>query len=952
MQGRNDQSANRPPLDFWFDADPDQVRARLAEPDLDLDEAAIGALRDRAAGQLLADPSFAYSLSSLLIRRIRSKSHDPGGGGIAMAWRCRAEACLFTGRLRMAKEAYERASESARSADQNALLGQILVGRVHLLSLLGESAQSDGLALEAERLLTKAGDSLYLGKLHMNRGNALYQQERHERALEAYRKAGEIFAAADQRDATWVGLLMNQAIACTNLSRVDEARRLFDETERHSQRLELDSLLAHARFNRAWLESLAGDYRSALALLEDTAEAFAEQGQRDMVAATQRSRAEIYLKLGLTREAEELALASAESFDSEGMELDAALSRLDAARAQFEGDAVARGLDLLGEVHEFFKKRRIRPRTIQIRLMQAQAQLRAGEPTKSATLARRALRGFDSLGMVRGSVSARRALAEAQLALDKAKEAEATLAPAILLARDLATDDRILLWELAGKVARALGKRGEARSYLSKAAAQFESLRRLIPGVELRARAARLHSGIFDELIELTLDSPRPTFASLYPLVEAARARGFRERISLKDEPSAESESRVVDEERAELGLLTRKLEEAEFAGLGISDPDAMKRLRKQALAMEKRLITRRRREQTKEMGAAQSLGELPKPDRVARALAKDEILLQYFVAGDRILCLALGEKTQVMKELAAHPDDVRAALQLIRFQFDAVALAAGAPARLEFLRPGAEQILAKLHALLVAPLADVIQPGGRLTVIPHGFLHAVPFECLHDGDSYLIDEHIIQRAPTVGFLLRREAKTGGRKRNVIICGNPSSGLAHVEAEVKAVARHLMAGGRRVRVLEDPSSGEILAALPTSRLLHMSTHGLFRGDNPLFSRLSTRDGAVFLADIVALKLGADLIVLSACESGQVMADSGDELDGVAHGFLAAGARNLVASRWQVHDEATVALMDSFYGQLAGQRRWDPALALAGASREIREAWPHPFFWGAFSVFGA
>ena len=79
---------------------------------------------------------------------------------------------------------------------------------------------------------------------------------------------------------------------------------------------------------------------------------------------------------------------------------------------------------------------------------------------------------------------------------------------------------------------------------------------------------------------------------------------------------------------------------------------------------------------------------------------------------------------------------------------------------------------------------------------------------------------------------------------------------------------------------------------------------------------------------------------------------GDELDGVAHGFLAAGAKRLVASRWHVHDAATVSLMDRFYGRLAAQRTWNPTLALALAAREAREEWRHPFFWGAFSVYGA
>jgi CHAT domain-containing protein len=153
-----------------------------------------------------------------------------------------------------------------------------------------------------------------------------------------------------------------------------------------------------------------------------------------------------------------------------------------------------------------------------------------------------------------------------------------------------------------------------------------------------------------------------------------------------------------------------------------------------------------------------------------------------------------------------------------------------------------------------------------------------------------------------------------------------------------------------VALLDDQAT---LAALreqaPTADVLHLACHGQFRPDSPLFSSLRLADGWLTVRDAYNLDLPNGLVTLSACETGMNAIAPGDELIGLARGFLSAGAPSLLVSLWTVDDESTAMLMTSFYTRLrAGD---GPAAALRQAQRQTLESYPHPFFWSPFVLFG-
>lgn len=151
------------------------------------------------------------------------------------------------------------------------------------------------------------------------------------------------------------------------------------------------------------------------------------------------------------------------------------------------------------------------------------------------------------------------------------------------------------------------------------------------------------------------------------------------------------------------------------------------------------------------------------------------------------------------------------------------------------------------------------------------------------------------------------------------------------------------------------------AALADYRILHFATHGLLDSERPDLSGLvfsmvdrtgRPQNGFLELGDIYNLNLNADLVVLSACETGLGKDVKGEGLLGLTRGYMYAGAPRVVASLWKVDDVATAELMRRFY-QFMLQQGLAPAAALRAAQLEVskQKRWANPYYWAAFTIQG-
>ena len=145
------------------------------------------------------------------------------------------------------------------------------------------------------------------------------------------------------------------------------------------------------------------------------------------------------------------------------------------------------------------------------------------------------------------------------------------------------------------------------------------------------------------------------------------------------------------------------------------------------------------------------------------------------------------------------------------------------------------------------------------------------------------------------------------------------------------------------------------------RIIHLATHGVFNGEDPTDSGIilslvdakgTPINGFLRLNEIFNLNLPAELVVLSACETGLGKEIKGEGLVGLTRGFMYAGTPRVLVSLWKVDDKATAEMMTRFY-QLILEKKLTPAQALREAQLQMQNEteWKSPYYWSAFILQG-
>ncbi len=598
------------------------------------------------------------------------------------------------------------------------------------------------------------------------------------------------------------------------------------------------------------------------------------------------------------------------------------------------------------------------------RLLLADAYRQSGDRSGAGNQLTQAVTEFLQVGDSVGAAAALDGLG------DLALEAGRLLAADSLYRAGLSLLDGYTAPDVGWRLHAGLGRTAAARGAPDEAVRELRAAIAELEGPALTLQGADRRSGYFTDKWEVygqlaLVERSRNRTASAFEVSERLRASELRASLAAgrvgAPTDSAAALLATAQDLRRRMAELVREQQAPLSQPIALRGPGSTAGggQQREALARAQEAYAELLREMS-DMAPAQAdllSGDVLSWRDVARRLSRGEVLVEYLVVDSTSIAFVVTPDTLGVVDLGIGRRDLASLVEFTRGALE---------------RPGAPGVdslwrspLRRLHEYLIAPVeaSGLLAGARRLILVPHLELHYLPFAALLDPASrrYLVQRYELVETPSASIwvALGARSRVGGSGGVMAFAPRPEALPASL-AEVQGIGQ---LAGSSTTVLTGPAASEsaFRRAAPSSRVLHLATYGVLNKENPLFSYVdlgpdAAHDGRLDVHEVFGLQLSADLVVLSACQTGLgsgVLADvpAGDDWVGLTRAFLQAGAGSVVASLWSVEDRATAVLMERMYGSMAAGAV--PAAALAQAQRSMLQsnATAHPFQWAGFVAVG-
>jgi len=817
-----------------------------------------------------------------------------------------------------------------------------------------EAIESFEKAMEA---LDRNGDPSLVARVHRGLAHALQKIDRGPearwhvaRALERYKEIGD-----DSGRAGCYRILARLEQRCGEFVRAAEQIRLaipIDEALEDQAGLASDSiLLANALLFRGDYRRAEQRYRAARSAFQGLAD---EKGEGKSLLGL----GMVSLDVGDQKRAIEYFTAALEKFERIGY-------RLGASKAQSNlGFASLRMKKYEQALQCYFRALAIR-RSLGDKNGEALLRLNIGEVYTARGSFDDAfeeislgLKLADEVGNSRLSIIGLLYLAEIRQTGDDPASALRLYDRAEAIAVELGDFDT--RWELFIRKGRVLEFMGEEDGALER---YFEAIR-LIEDTRSLLRLKEHKTGFMEDkmtayrrVVDIYERSGKGEAA--FAIMERARARALLDLIGLKVLLYAPAEGPLkeamagLDAEVAELQHSITVEEKRPVGRQNAGLPEWKERLERLKHRKEELLLDAERAALSAAGAGREPLGV----SELRRSLPAGTVLLEHFVLDDRLLVALMSQKLFRITHAPIGADELKTKVEAL---IDLITTRA--PLK------EVDRLAGELGRGLIGPVSRELANAepSRLVIVPHAFLHFLPYGALRLDGRYLAQTFELVRAPSASifasWISHTEPDAAGVEgpagaeaaRPGLVAWNPRARLQFAVREKEAVQRLIHGAASATH------EAEVKEMCQGVDLLHFAVHGVQDRANPIFSYLELapgggEDGFLEVHEIFDLGLDASLVVLSACETGLGRLTAGDEQLGFVEAFQVAGARRVLATLWKVNDASTAQFMERFY-ELRRQSSHAAALRQACGEfiRQSRKCGPdnsHPFYWAPFLLTG-
>ncbi|MGB0387268.1 MAG: CHAT domain-containing protein [Ardenticatenaceae bacterium] len=883
------------------------------------------------------------------------------------------------GKYQEALDLLEEAFQIYDAHDMPIDKANVIILKMGVLANLGRYEESLAVAEWARDVFTKHAEWQKLTGLNINLATIYMRLGKDKETLNLLDKTVTIFrknGTGNHRYLSWIQ--QNRATSLRHLGRFQDAIHASQAAITTLSKMEQDAEVMRARQNLALTYFVLGRYNESLQILEEVREFFLKDDrQRDAIMV------ELFISDGLLylrrfREAIETCQHVRERFTQRGLTTEVALALLNLARAHAglgqdtrlkpkEREAqFANALDALTEARKIFEAQGNQKALMLISVERALVLYHQGHVQESLTTAERSIDFFQQNSRLLEEAKARLVAAQAAIQLADQRTAAVHLQAARLIADQANLPViRYQCDELRGDLFQQQKKLSDALAAYEEAIKRVELLKGRMM-VEFRVDFAAHHQTIYQKAVAVCLEQEQ--FAQALDYAERAKSRALldllAQRLDLSIQAKQESDLPLVEELRglrSERDRLYRRLESAEDirrSDLVPVDPEQLKIYQKVAQYEEEitklwqRLMIR-----NADYARDAALWQVH-TEPMAQTLPADTLLLEYFIVQEQLIVFLVTSDGVQVQPLPAKVGQISRLAEFFKMNRQRAVPNISNTRLIEALRRQGEGLLQKLYNCLVAPFAEQLASYKRLIIVPHDFLHHLPFHALHDGHSFLIETHEIAYLPNSTLHRYCQPAPAQPTRFVSLGYSNEQKLPYAVSEAQQMAQ-IMKG--KAYVEQEATLTRLRQEAPHAQILHLATHGDFNENNPLFCGLNMAGGEQLATiDLFSLRLSASLVTLSACQSGRNVIGGGDELLGLMRGFLAAGAASLLLTHWPVEDQSTSILMELFYQQLAQGVPKATALRHAqlqfirpeqASHKKIRPAYKHPYFWAPFFLVG-